>query len=225
MTPSIKLTYFDIEGAAEPTRLALVLSGTAFEDERVKFPDWAALKPTTPYGQLPLMSIDNGPVRTQSGAMLRYVGSSFSQTLYPPDKIFDIEEAIGVVEDMSKSWQPSLSMGMRPEMSGYPVGFSNTEEGQKLVADLRQAWVRDKLPVHLTYLQDMIEKNGGKWLASAEEPTIADCMAVPFLRGFTRGHIDHVPTNCLETHPAIVEYVKRFCALEPIRGRYDSGLF
>ena len=225
MTPSIKLTYFDIEGRAEPTRLALVLSGTAFEDERIKFPEWAALKPTTPYGQVPLMTIDNGPVRAQSGAMLRYVGSSFSPTLYPRDKIFDIEEAIGVVDDMNKSWQPSLYMGMRPEKFGRPVGFNNTEEGKKLVAEMRQAWVQDELPKHLTYLQDMIEKNGGTWLASAEEPSIADCLAIAILRSFTRGYIDHVPTNCLESHPAIVEYVKRFCNLEPIRGRYDNGLF
>ena len=29
---NIKLTYFDIEGAAEPVRLALILSGTDFTD-------------------------------------------------------------------------------------------------------------------------------------------------------------------------------------------------
>eukprot|EP00529_Nitzschia_sp_RCC80_P039198 CAMPEP_0113493720 /NCGR_PEP_ID=MMETSP0014_2-20120614/28737_1 /TAXON_ID=2857 /ORGANISM="Nitzschia sp." /LENGTH=56 /DNA_ID=CAMNT_0000387591 /DNA_START=118 /DNA_END=285 /DNA_ORIENTATION=+ /assembly_acc=CAM_ASM_000159 len=48
----IKLTYFDIEGAGEPVRLALVMSGAEFEDDRIKFPDWGALKPKTPYGQL-----------------------------------------------------------------------------------------------------------------------------------------------------------------------------
>jgi glutathione S-transferase len=225
MTPSIKLTYFDIEGAAEPTRLALLLSGTAFEDERIKFPDWAALKPTTPYGQLPLMTIDNGPVRTQSGAMLRYVGSSFSETLYPRDKIFDIEEALGVVEDMNKSWQPRLYMSMRPENFGHPKGFADTEEGKKLICEMREAWVQNELPKCLTNLEGLIEKNGGRWLASADEPTIADCQAIPLLRNLTRGHVDHVPTNCLETHPAICAYVQRFCALEPIQGRYNNGLF
>jgi hypothetical protein len=63
----IKLTYFDIEGAAEPTWLALALAGQEYEDDRVKFlPDWTELNPKTPYSQLPLMTIDDGPVRTQS---------------------------------------------------------------------------------------------------------------------------------------------------------------
>jgi len=48
--PKIKLTYFDIEGVAEPIRLALVLSGIPFEDHRIKFDEWPAMKPTTPYG-------------------------------------------------------------------------------------------------------------------------------------------------------------------------------
>ena len=57
----IKLTYFDIEGAAEPVRLALALAGKEYEDDRVKFPDWKDLKPKTPYGQLPVMTIDDDP--------------------------------------------------------------------------------------------------------------------------------------------------------------------
>jgi glutathione S-transferase len=94
--PTIKLTYFDIEGAAEPTRLALVLTGTAFEDDRVNFGAWGALKPTTPYGGLPVMAVD-GAVHTESGAMLRWVGATFSKPdkqLYPSDKMFELEETV-----------------------------------------------------------------------------------------------------------------------------------
>ena len=71
MVHSIKLTYFNIEAAAEPTRLALALAGQKYEDDRIEFKDWPTLKPKTPYGALPLMVIDNGPVKTQSMAMLR----------------------------------------------------------------------------------------------------------------------------------------------------------
>ena len=49
----VKLTYFDMPATpGEKVRLALTLSGTPFEDNRVKFPDWAALKPKTKYGQV-----------------------------------------------------------------------------------------------------------------------------------------------------------------------------
>jgi glutathione S-transferase len=224
--PSIKLTYFDIEGAAEPIRLALVLAGVDFEDERLAFSDWPAMKPSTPYGQVPLMTIDGAASpRTQSGAMLRYVGSELSTTLYPKDKLFDIEEAVGVFDELDKSWMPSFYMGMKPANFGYPEGFQNTDEGKKVIQAMRTAWVQNVLPTHLTYLVNLLERHDNKWLASTDHPTIADCKAVVFLRSLTRGHIDHVPANCLETHPKIIEYLKRFCALEPVKGRYNNGIF
>ena len=36
----IRLSYFDIEGAAEKVRLALVLAGVDFEDDRVVWSQW-----------------------------------------------------------------------------------------------------------------------------------------------------------------------------------------
>jgi hypothetical protein len=96
MSPTIKLSYFDIEGAAEPTRLALILTGTAFEDDRVSFEQWGALKPTTPYGSLPIMTVD-GVLHTESAAMLRWVGATFSKngkSLNPSDKLFEVEETV-----------------------------------------------------------------------------------------------------------------------------------
>ena len=94
-TPSIKLTYFDLEGRGECVRLALTLADVPFEDVRVKFPEWPELKQKTPSGKLPVIEVDNGPMKAQSGAMLRWIGTKFSKTLYPADRIFEVEEAIG----------------------------------------------------------------------------------------------------------------------------------
>eukprot|EP01046_Picozoa_sp_COSAG06_P102267 COSAG06_NODE_48432_length_332_cov_0.665236_1_plen_52_part_10 len=44
---SLKLSYFNIQGAAEKVRLAFVLGRIPFEDHRVPFPEWTALKPQT----------------------------------------------------------------------------------------------------------------------------------------------------------------------------------
>jgi glutathione S-transferase len=224
MSPSIKLTYFDIEGAAEPVRLALVLSGTPFEDERVAFPDWAVMKPTTPYGQLPVMTI-NEKIYTQSKMMLRWAGSTCSQTLYPTDKLLEVEEAIGLIEDMVGAWSPALYLAMSPPKYGYPADYAKTEEGSKMILEMRTAFVQKQLPVYLSYFESLMAKHGGKWLVAGDEPTIADCLAVATLRGFTRGHMDGVPTTCLDTHPKVVEYIKNFCGLKPIQGRYNSGIY
>jgi len=44
------------------------------------------------------MTIDDGPVKTQSGAMLRYAASlDKSGSLYPSEKLFEVEEAVSTV--------------------------------------------------------------------------------------------------------------------------------
>lgn len=208
------------------SRLALSLAGVPFEDKRIVFSEWKDVKPTTPFGQLPMMTIDNDKVRSQSEAMLRWIGSELApeSNLYPKELLFDIEEAMGLVVDMSNSWTPCLYIGMSPEAYGHPADLGATDQGKQLIKTVRENWVRNQLPRFLTYLTTMLEKNNEKFLASEHGPTIVDCLAVPFLRGFTRGHIDHVPTNCLESHPKVIDYIKRFCALPAIQGRYSSGL-
>ena len=50
-------------------RLAAKIGSVEFEDVRINFNDWPALKPTTPFGQLPFMNIDDSEPIAQSGAM------------------------------------------------------------------------------------------------------------------------------------------------------------
>jgi glutathione S-transferase len=205
--------------------LALALAGQEYEDDRVKFPDWTELKPKTPYGQLPLMTVDDGPVRTQSDAMLRWVGSQCSKTLYPADKLYDIEEAIGVLQDMKNAWLPCAYMGMAPQKYGRPEGFAATDEGKDLIKSMRQGFEKDQMPMFLDRLDGLLEKGGAdKWIVPGDEPTIADCATVAFLRSFTKGHIDHIDTKCLKTNPKVEAYVKRFCDLPQIKGRYADGI-
>ena len=78
----IKLTYFNLRARAEPARLVLAYAGAKYEDVRLPAPwdnpkPWAALKPTTPYGQCPLLEWD-GEVIAQSMAITRLL-QKFSQ--------------------------------------------------------------------------------------------------------------------------------------------------
>ena len=224
--PKIILTYFNIEARAEPVRLAFELGKIPYEDNRIDFSEWGNLKPTLPAGQLPILNVDDGPAQTQSGAMLRWAGSLNPDSgLYPPDKLYEIEEAIGLVEDMQNSWMPNLYIGFRPEKYGYEEGFSKTDEGAEKMKTMRETWIKNELPKCLGYLSSKIKKHEGKWLASSDRPTVADCLAVPALRSFTTGRIDFVESSCLECNPVIVDYLKRFCALDEIKGRYVDGLF
>lgn len=231
---SLKLTYFDIEGVAEPIRLALLLANVPFEDVRVTFPEWPALKAKTPYGQLPILQIDGDEddMKTQSGAMLRYCGRLGDGLLYPPDKMYEIEEAIGLITDLNNAFVPALSIAGRPQLLGHPEGSQTTDEGKLRTEALRTTFATTILPQFLVYIDQLLQKsaaiNGDSttncWLVPGESPTIADCLAVPNLRRFSRGFIDHVPANCLESHPRVVKYLEQFCALPSIQGRYTDGI-
>ena len=59
-TPTISLHYLDIQGPAEPARLALVVGGVPFEDVRYDRERMLKAKEAgeLPYGQLPLLYVD-----------------------------------------------------------------------------------------------------------------------------------------------------------------------
>jgi glutathione S-transferase len=84
---SLKLTYFDIAGLAEAIRLACFVGGLEFEDERLNFEQFAKLKDTFPFKQVPILTINENIVVAQSNAILRYVGNLAS--LYPKNDILE----------------------------------------------------------------------------------------------------------------------------------------
>ena len=53
----VALIYFDLPGRAELTRILLNYAGIPFEDRHVTRDQWPELKPTTPFGQLPVLEV------------------------------------------------------------------------------------------------------------------------------------------------------------------------
>ena len=161
MAPKLKLTYFNIEGAAEKVRLALKLGGLEFQDERIEMAAWQQLKPSTPYGQLPLLSIDDQPPVTQSFAMLRYIGRL--SNLYPEDpvKALHVDEVCGLQEDFARALSPSMYIGMRPHLFGYPENMPE-DERKAVQAKLRAALMAEggDIPRFLGYFDALLAKNG-----------------------------------------------------------------
>lgn len=220
-TPSLKITYFNIQGVAEKVRLALVLSGIPFEDERVTFEQWGTMKASTPYGQLPLMKIDGGRTVTQSAGMLNYVGGLGDGSLYPscPKKRLAIDEVIGLAGDFDKAWLPAFYLGMRPANFGYPEDFNKTDEGKEKIKAMREEFVATKLQDFLGHYTKFLKAN--KFFCG-DHPTIADCQILPQLARFASGGLDHVPADCLEGHPEIVAWMTRMRAIPAIKAWYGN---
>ena len=125
MPPVLKLVYFNIQGSGEKVRLALTLGKLAFEDVRAPFSEWPSLKPSTPYGQLPVLSIDGAAAIAQSGAMLRYAGTLATANgvpLYPTEHLLAIEEALGLVGDLQRDWRPAVGIALDPALYGHTPG-------------------------------------------------------------------------------------------------------
>lgn len=211
------ITYFGIQGAAEKVRLAFVLNGVDFDDNRVGFADWPALKPTTPFGQLPIMDLGNGKVIAQSDAMLRYVAGKLMPT--DPMSALEVNHMLGLIADFDRDWLPCLYMGMNPTAYGYPEEYKGSDEQKANIKKLRENFVENKLGQWLAHYEKYLKQNGDKFLCGSE-PTIADCAAIPQLRKFSAGFIDHVPTTTLDAYPAIQAYIERFLAIPEVTAHY-----
>lgn len=234
------LTYFDVRGQAEKIRLAFVLANIEFRDDRISFSDWADRKPKTRYGQLPCLTVGGDEV-CQSGAILksaapapcissvrdrrrllrRYVALAEGKTLYPvadPAKCVQIEEVLGLLDDLRAAWQPCVDVASKPEAYGYKADLSS-EQKDVLAKRLRTRFLAETLPRFLGFFTTHIEAHGGFFL-NGDEPTIADCTALPQFQYFASGVADHVPADCLEPFPTITDYVDRMMNIPAVRAYY-----
>jgi hypothetical protein len=66
---ALTLSYFDAQGSAEATRLTFSIGAVPFTDRRVSREDWAALKPATPYGELPVRQAARSDAKSNVHAM------------------------------------------------------------------------------------------------------------------------------------------------------------
>merc|ERR1712137_877273 len=192
-----------------------------FTDTRFKHADWAALKPTTKFGQVPVLRMEDGTELAQSGAMLRWAGRQGDGTLYPIDLVaqMKVDEVLGLVEDCGNAVGTMLYLGWTPERFGH----KDLSEDQKkeLVREVRTQFVATRLPDILSNYVKVLQGNGGAFFCG-DSPTIADCAVLPQLNHLTCGIMDHVPTDCLEPFPALVEYMERMRAVPQVKAWYEK---
>lgn len=198
----LKLSYFDFHGGrAEPARLALAIGGVAFEDHRFSFAEFAEVRKTTPFGQVPVLTVDGVQV-TQCDAITRYAGKLAG--LYPTDAYQALlcDEVMFVVEEASVKLGPSFRM---------------TGEEQKAA---RLALVNGSMPVYLGWLQNQLLAHGGKFFAD-DRLTIADLKVFVDVRGLNSGRLDHVPADLVETvAPALNAHMERIAQTPAIAAYY-----
>ena len=201
----LKLTYFDFHGGrAEPARLAMHIGNIAFEDYRFTYADLAAVRKSTPFGQIPTLHVDGVQV-TQSDAITRYVGKLAG--LYPADPFQALlcDEVMSAVEDAI------IKMGPTYRLTGDAL------------KEARIALANGPLTMYLVWLQNQLQAHGGEYFAD-HRLTIADLKVFTYVRDLNSGRLDHVPTDLVEKvapqlnihmnrvaqTPAVAQYYAKF---------------
>jgi len=193
--PKIILTYFDIHGGrGEVARLAMAIGGIPFQDRRVSFGDWPKVKPTTPFGGIPVLEVDGRRV-AQSNGINRYVGKLAG--LYPKDawQAALCDEAMDAVEDITNLI-----------VATFPIR-DETERKAK-----RQALAGGPIRFYLGALQRQLKERGGSYFAD-DRLTVADLKVFVWVRQLRSGNLDHIPTDLPDhTAPLLVEHHDRVAA-------------
>jgi glutathione S-transferase len=152
-----KLTYFKGRGRAEIARLIFAAAGVAYEDVRIEKDQWPALKPSTPFGQLPILEVD-GVKLCQSNTIARYLARKYNLA---GKTELDQARADMIIDCFEDTAKPMLAF------------FHESDEARK--AELKKKFMEEQLPTSLGLLENILKaNNNGDGYFVGSELTWAD---------------------------------------------------
>jgi glutathione S-transferase len=179
-----RLTYFDAPvSRGEECRLALHVAGVAFDDNRVKLADWPALKPTTPFGSLPVLELPGQPPLAQSNAILTLLGRLHG--LHPTD-LYEAARHEAIMqhcEDLRTQLGPTLRMA----------------EAQKKA--VREELAANYLPLWGRNAEKHIPEAGPFFQGAKLH--VVDIKLFAVLRWFKSGALDHIASSIFDGYPKL----------------------
>jgi len=153
--PTYKLTYFNGRGRAEAARLVFAKAGVPYEDVRITFEQWGAMKDSTLFGSLPMLEVD-GVRLGQSYPVAAFLAKRFG--LHGKT---DIEEAQvdGVNHALIDLSDGVIKYMFEKDETNKPAQKKSLEE--------------EKIPNVMKFLGRILEKNGTGFFVG-KNMTLAD---------------------------------------------------
>jgi glutathione S-transferase len=196
--PKLTLTYFDSTGRAEPIRVALRLGGVPFDDVRLQFPEFTAIKAAgaLPLGSVPVLDVDGVRV-TQTAAMLRYAARLGNASLYPSDAFSAL-----LVDSALDSFNDTLSHALMPSLF-------ERDPARKLA--MRAEVAAGPMARVFRYVEGLVATSGGPFVAGATL-SIADIVVALQLLQIRSGRLDGLDGATLAPYPRLVTLVEAYLA-------------
>lgn len=180
-----KLTYFDAPmSRGEECRLALHCAGVEFEDVRIAREAWPALKPTTPFGSMPVFELPGRPPLAQSVAILTLIGRQHA--LHPSDAFEAArhEALMCHAEDLRAAVVPTMRISDEAEKKKAREALAN---------GYIQDWAR--------YTEKQLGE--GPFVGGAKL-NVVDIKLYMIVRWFARGTVDYVPATVFSAYPKLM---------------------
>nr|XP_039256145.1 hematopoietic prostaglandin D synthase-like [Styela clava] len=133
-----KLTYFNIMGRAELTRVMFAQAGVKYEDVRLTPEEWGKMKPSSVFGQLPMLEVD-GVQYCQSPAINSYLSKKFGFSGKTEEERMRVEMIGFCIHDMAMKI-PYMEKDEQKRKEGFERAFKEDVPPllQKLEALIKQ---------------------------------------------------------------------------------------
>jgi len=189
-----KLIYFNSRGRAEPIRLLFALAGVDYEDVRLDHGEsWQAMKPKTPFGQVPVLDID-GFQLAQTKAIARYVGNEF--------KLNGRNNLDSAKADMLVDGVDDVSAHLRPAMR---------EKDPEKKKELMEAAKKEHIEPFLKRYDHYLEKNGTGYFVT-DQITWADIFIFDAFQKWEKRH-----PEALHSHSHIRQFMDKISHNQKIK--------
>ncbi|CDW88198.1 glutathione s-transferase [Stylonychia lemnae] len=192
----MKLVYFDVYGRAEPIRMLLNHAKVEFEDFRIGFAEWPALKagdnPVLEFEQVPVLVLDNGKVLSQTKAIMRYLGLQYGYLPTDAYEAYLVDSYLDAFNDLM-----------------HPFALARWEKDEEKKKEILANWLANTFPKFLTAFEKRLESQGHSKFLVGEKLTIADFSFSSLISVIVYNELSETSATLRETYetfPRLKEY-------------------
>ena len=199
----IKLVYFDFNfWRVDILRLSLAYSGTPYEYKRIKRQEWPRKKKNFPFGQLPVMIIENTQY-AHTHSLARFC--AMESGLYDNYKIkaMVIDQVLDWANEITNKIAPSIRAAMRDK---------DLEKSKRL----REEFIKNDLLTWFSYLEKLLDQSSSKKIFFNDKFSMADIVAWRVIYWFYCGRLDQIDNKFLDKFPLIQNLFEKMNEFKPL---------